>query len=313
MTNSLIVGVTAVAFSRNEKLVAQLKEVIQGDVIINEGLTRLAPDRLITFLCQCDCAIVGLDKITEEVLQSCQKLKIISKYGVGLDNIDFAACSRYGIRVLHTSGVNKRSVAEEVLGSSIALLRNLYVTSNLLKSGEWRVEGGRELTGKTVGIIGVGNVGKDLIALLKPFRCNVLVNDVISQSDYYEDVGVQEVSKEEIFTKSDVITLHLPLNAETRKLVNARSLSMMKSSAIVINTARGEIVDQEALKWALKNGQIAGAVLDVYETEPAQDMDLLSIPNLMCMPHIGGNSQEAVWSMGMTAINNLASALTDSY
>lgn len=300
-----VVGVTAVAFSRDKERVQALRDAFNGDVLTNEKLIRFTPDELIPFLQKCDYAIVGLDKITDDVLTQCPNLKIISKYGVGLDNIDFDACDKHNVKVVYPKGVNKRSATEEAIGSAISLLRNLYVTSNLLKNGEWLVQGGEQLTGKTVGIIGVGHIGKDLIEVLKPFKCKILANDIIEQDEYYKSVGAESVSKEELFKRADVITVHTCLTDKTKHMINENSLSLMKPSAIVINVARGGIVDEAALKKALKNKKIAGAALDVYEVEPAKDSELLEIPNLMCMPHIGGNAKEAVIAMGMAAISNL--------
>ena len=304
-----VVGVTAVAFSRDQERVQALKDNFDGDVLTNEKLVRFTPEELIPFLQQCDYAIIGLDKITDEVLSQCPQLKVISKYGVGLDNIDFNACAKHCVKVVYPKGVNKRSVSEEVLGASLSLLRNLYVTSNLLKKGEWLVQGGRQLTNTTFGIIGVGHIGKDLIEVLKPFNCELLVNDIIEQDDYYASVGAKAVSKEEIFQKCDVISIHTPLDEQTKHMVNAETLAMMNSNAIVINAARGGIVDESALKRALLDNKIAGAALDVYEIEPAADTALLEIPNLMCMPHIGGNAKEAVAAMGMAAITNLTDVI----
>ncbi|MCJ8294561.1 MAG: phosphoglycerate dehydrogenase [Oceanospirillaceae bacterium] len=300
-----VVGVTAVAFSRDKERVQTLKDAFSGQVLINENLVRFTPEELIPFMQKCDYVIVGLDKISDAVLSQCPNLKVISKYGVGLDNIDFEACDKYGVEVVFPKGVNKRSVTEEFLGATLSLLRNLYVTSNLLKNGEWLVQGGVQLTNKTVGIIGVGHIGKDIIDILKPFNCEVLVNDIVDQSDYYKSMGVTEVSKEELFRKSDVITIHTPLSTDTHHLINSDSLALMKNTALVINLARGGIIDEEALKQALLNNTIGGAALDVYEVEPAVDLELLHIPNLMCMPHIGGNAKEAVEAMGMAAILNL--------
>lgn len=307
----LVVGVTAVAFSRDLERVSDLKKAFNGEVLINEKLIRFTPSELIPFLQQCDYAIIGLDKITESVLNQCPKLKVISKYGVGLDNIDFDACKKFDVKVVYPKGVNKRSVTEEVLGSAISLLRNLYVTSNKLKKGEWFVQGGRQLTGKTVGIIGMGHIGKDLVEVLRPFNCKILANDVIEQADYYQMNNVISATKEEIYRNSDVITIHTPFNEQTKHLINRNSLMMMKNDVIVINAARGGIVDEGALKEALLNKKIGGAALDVYEVEPAKDKEFLEIPNLMCMPHIGGNAVEAVEAMGLAAIENLISIIKE--
>ncbi len=302
------IGVTSPSFSRHPALKAEITRLFD-DVKLNEANKRLGGAELVEFLKDRDAAIVGLDPITPEVIDRLPRLKVISKYGVGLDNIDLEHCRHRGIEVVWTPGVNKRSVAEMVIANAIALLRNIYVSSLQLKEGKWIKNGGHQLSGKTVGVIGVGNIGKEVIRLLHPFQCRILVNDIIEQSEYYRSVGAVETSKEEIFRKADVITIHTPLTALTHHLINADTLRLMKPTAIVINTARGAIVDQNALKEALRHRWIGGAALDVYEEEPVRDMELLSIPNLIATPHIGGNAEEAVRAMGMAAITNLRQAI----
>lgn len=302
--NNLIIGVTTVAFSKNQELVNILKNVGFKKVLINEKGLRLSKEELITFLSNCDIAIIGLDKINENILKKVKNLKAISKYGVGLDNIDFDACEKYNIDVLHTQGVNKRSVSEMTLGFMLSLCRNLYISSNLLKKGIWEKNGGIQLTNKTIGIIGVGNVGKDLISLLKPFNCKILVNDILNQDKYYKENDLVYTSKDDIFKSCDIITIHTPLNKETKYILNEISFLKMKKTAFVINTARGGIINQEDLKNALKNNIIAGAALDPYEIEPPIDKELLELPNLINTPHIGGNSKEAVQAMGLASIDN---------
>ena len=305
MINNLVVGVTTVAFSKNETLIAQLQNIGFKKVLTNVEGKRFSKDELILFLSQCDVAIVGLDRINESVVSQTPKLKAISKYGVGLDNINFEDCKKYNVDVLHTQGVNKRSVSEMTFGFMLGLARNLFLTSNLLKNGTWKKDGGMQLSNKKIGIIGVGNIGKDLISLLKPFNCEILVNDIVDQKKYYEENKLLEVSKEFIFKNADFITVHVPLDKTTKNIINKKSLSTMKSSSFVINTARAGIINQNDLKWALQNEIIAGAAIDVYDNEPPLDNDLLLIPNLINTPHIGGNSREAVEDMGISAINNI--------
>lgn len=305
MINNLTIGITTVAFSKNTELINNIKELGFKKVLINKPQRRFSQDELIDFLSQCDIAIVGLDKITEEVLSKVPKLKAISKYGVGLDNIDFEACKKYKVKILHTQGVNKRSVSELTLGCMLSLNRNIYITSNDLKAGNWNKSGGVQLSSKTVGIIGLGNIGKDLVNLLKPFGCKILVNDIIEQSKYYEENSLIETTKDDIFKNADIITIHTPLTPQVKYLINKDTLSMMKPNAIVINTARGGIVNQDDLKWALKNNIIAGAAIDAYEIEPPEDKELIALPNLISTPHIGGNAEEAVKAMGLAAINNI--------
>ena len=305
MINNLVVGVTTVAFSKNETLIAQLQNIGFKKVLTNVNGKRFTKSELISILSKCDVAIVGLDEIDKSVLSQTTKLKAISKYGVGLNNINFEDCKKHNVDVLHTQGINKRSVSEMTLGFMLSLSRNLFISSNLLKNDIWKKDGGTQLSGKKIGVIGVGNIGKDLISLLKPFNCEILVNDIVKQEKYYRDNNLMEVSKEYILNNADFITLHTPLDISTKDIINKKSLSMMKPSSFVINTARAGVINQEDLKWALKNKIIAGAAVDVYEKEPPEDKELILLPNLINTPHIGGNSKEAVKAMGVSAINNI--------
>lgn len=299
------IAVTTVAFSKDQELVNTLKNYGFKTVKINTQGKRFTKDELIDFLIDVDGAIVGLDKIDESILKHTKNLQVISKYGVGLDNINFQDCEKYNVSVVHTQGVNKRSVSELALGFMLMLSRNIYTTANDLKRGVWNKSGGTQISGKTIGIIGVGNIGKDLVELLKQFNCKILVNDIIDQSDYYNKNGLIETTKEEIFKSADIISIHTPLTEELKGFINKKTLSMMKPTAILINTARGGLVVQDDLKWALQNKIIAGAAIDVYEVEPPIDQEFIDIPNLIATPHIGGNAKEAVKAMGITAIENL--------
>jgi phosphoglycerate dehydrogenase-like enzyme len=292
------------AFSSNETLVAELREEFT-EVIINTEGKRLGGDELIDFIGGADAVIVGLEDYNRDVIDACPSVKVVAKYGVGLDNVDIAYCREKGVEIGWQAGVNKLSVAEMAIGYMLMLSRNLYLTSNQLKRNVWNKIGGSNLSGKTIGIIGVGHIGKELIRLLQPFKCRILVNDVIDQTDYYASVGVEKAEKEKIYREADVITLHTPLTSETRNLIDEDALALMKSQAIVLNTARGELVDLNALKIALKSKKIAGAAIDVYHQEPPDDSALIEIENLINTPHIGGNSIESVLAMGRSAINSL--------
>lgn len=300
------IAVTSPSFSKHPDLIKEMNDSFSNFKLNTEG-KRFTTSELIDYLKGYDAAIVGLDEINKTVIDALPELKIIAKYGVGLNNINLDYCKQKNIQIGWTGGVNKLSVAEMVIGNTISLLRNLYVSSNQLKNGDWIKNGGQQLSGKTFGIIGVGHIGKDVIRLLKPFNCEILVNDIINQDDYYQSVGVKWVDKKTIFKQSDVITIHTPLTEQTKNLVNKDSLNAMKQDAIILNTARGGIVNQDDLKEALLNHKIGGAALDVYEDEPVSDMELLNIPNLINTPHIGGNSKEAVKAMGMSAISHLKS------
>ena len=187
----------------------------------------------------------------------------------------------------------------------LGLSRNVFATATLLRQGQSVKNGGVQLSGRTVGIIGLGHIGREVARLLEPLHCRVLANDVVPMDDYCRDNGIEQVDKDTLFAQSDLITLHVPWTHLTDKMINQATLQRMKSSAVLINTARGEIVDQAALKRALMDGTIAAAALDVFETEPPTDMDLLSLPNLIATAHIGGNAAEAVLAMGRSAIAHL--------
>jgi len=277
----------------------------------NETGRRLSGAELIEFLKDADAIIVGSEPITDEVLCQTSRLKIISKYGVGLDNIDQESLKRRNISLGWTGGVNRESVSELTLCFMLGLCRNVFGSGFKLKKAEWEKNGGHQLSGKTVGIIGCGHIGSDVVRHLSPFNCKVLVRDIINKSDFCREQGASMVNSEEVIERSDIISLHVPLTELTLQMVNKSFLQKMKSTAFLINTCRGEVVDQEALKSALTQRIIAGAALDVFAEEPPTDIEFLSLPNLMVTPHIGGNAKEAVEAMGRSAIGHLVSFFKD--
>ena len=297
------IKVSTIAFSANQRLVAELKSQFQ-EVEINEKRIRIPESKLADYYKDADGIIVGLERITADLLDKLPNLKIISKYGVGLDNIDLEACKARKIAIGWTAGLNKRSVAEMVLGFMLALSRNLYLTSNQLKTGEWNKNGGFQLTGKTIGIIGAGNIGMELIQLLSGFQCKILINDIVEIKEFTLN-NISFVDKSTIYSESDFISIHTPLTRETENLINLDVFKKMKNSAFLINTARGLIVNENDLKYALQNELIGGAAIDVYSEEPPTNLELLGLPNLIATPHTAGNALEAVLAMGTSAIDHL--------
>jgi len=295
---SLKIAVTSVSFSNNKFLTSELSKLSPN--------LRLRPNRnekfeVSKFLKDVDIAIVGLDEINTSVLKNTPSLKFISKYGVGLNNIDIQACEEYGVKVGWKGGVNKRSVSEMTLGFMLMLARNLYPTSLQLKDGIWNKSGGFEITGKKIGIIGYGHIGQDLRNLLKSFGAEVFVNDIKK----IKDKTVQFVDKNFIYENCDLITIHTPYDDSTHNLINKNIFLKMKKTSFIINTARGGIINEDDLYEALVTNQIAGAALDTYTLEPPVNEKLIELNNLVCTPHIGGNSQEAVKAMGLSAIDNI--------
>ncbi|MHA1598163.1 MAG: phosphoglycerate dehydrogenase [Alphaproteobacteria bacterium] len=300
----MIIKATSTSFSVHPVLQAEFKALFPA-AQVNGEQKKYSKAELIDFVKDADGIIAGLDSFDDEVLAACPNLKIISKYGVGLDGIDLQACERRGIAIGWTGGVNKRSVAEMDLAFMIGLARNLYPTSIKMKGGQWVKNGGFQLTGKTVGIIGLGFTGTEIIKLLQPFGCEILGNDIIDKSDVCEELGIRHVEKDELFARSDFVALHTPLTDLTHHIMNADTLAAMKPTAFLINAARGPLVKEADLKHALMNDIIAGAALDVYEDEPPADLEFLGLANLYCTPHIGGNADEAVLAMGRSAIHHL--------
>ena len=298
------VAVCSRSFSRNPTLRNELF-ASYAHVRFNDAGCQLEGDELVDFLRGCDKAITALEVLNESVLSRLPELKVVGKYGVGLDMIDLDAMRKYGKRLGWTGGVNKRSVSELVIAFAITMLREVSAANREVLSGTWRQHVGRQLSGKVVGIIGCGNIGKDLTPLLRAFGCSVLVNDIRNYADFYAVHDIEPVSLENLLTRSDVVTLHVPLDESTRCLLDSKRLALMKSDAVLINAARGGLVDETALKQMLKEKQLAAAAFDVFSIEPPQDYELLELPNFLCTPHIGGSAHEAILAMGRAAIKGL--------
>lgn len=302
------VKVTSPSFSKSSILVEELKSVLRGidhELIINSAQIKFESNELIKYLEDADIAVVGLEVINKDVLSKLTKLKMISKYGVGTDNIDLEECQKRQITFGWTPGVNRRSVSEMTLGFMLSLCRNLALTNIKLKSGVWHKDGGYQLTGKTVGIIGLGNIGQDLVRLLQPFECKIQYCDIEEKKNFSSQFGLTKVSFDEIFSTSDIVSVHVPFTEKTNHFINYSMLKKMKPGSIFINTSRGNVIIQEDLKRVLLENHLAGAAIDVYDIEPPVDMELISISNLINTPHIGGNSKEAVLSMGRSAIEHV--------
>ena len=299
------IAVSSVSFSKNFFLREELKREFPNSTF-NESGNQFSENELISFFKNKDAAIVGAESITDNVLGQTPRLKIISKYGVGLDNIDQQSLKIRNVALKWTEGVNRRSVSELTLYFILGLCRKAFESGNKLKKSQWEKNGGYQLTGKTVGIIGCGQIGSDLIQLLAPFECNLLINDIIKKSELCRNYNARQVDLKTLIAKSDLISLHVPLTSSTKKMVNSHFLQSMKPSAYLINTCRGAVIDQNILKMALRENIIAGAALDVFFNEPPTDQELLALPNLMVTPHIGGNAKEAVQAMGRSAIGHLA-------
>lgn len=296
--------VTSRSFSKHKVLRAELLEKYANVVFNDEGVS-LSGEALRKFLDGHDRAIIALEKLDRATIAALPGLKVVSKYGVGIDNVDLDALRDHGKKLGWKGGVNKRSVSELALSFMIALMHQVPFAGSEVKAGKWYQVLGRQLTGKTVGIIGCGHVGKDLVGLLKPFDGRVLAHDIVNYADFYAANGVEAVEMDTLLAQSDIVTLHLPNHESTRNILNAARIARIKPGAVLVNTARGGLVDEAAVKTALKSGQLAGIAFDVFAQEPPQDAELIAMPNVLATPHIGGSAEEAVLAMGRAAILGL--------
>lgn len=238
-------------------------------------------------------------KVTKDVLEGATKLRLIGRVGVGMDTIDVAAAEAKGIKVINTPQMSTVAVAELVLSMMLNLIRGTHLANESIKKGQWekkKFQGG-ELSGKTLGIIGFGRIGRAVAERAKAFGMKILVYDVVLDEAALKRLGCEGLATfQELLPRSDIVTLHTPLIPETRKMINSKSLQLFKTGAYLINASRGEVVDSAALLEALKAKKLAGAALDVYESEPPKDAwekELVALPNVVATPHIGAQTREA--------------------
>ncbi|PIE35370.1 phosphoglycerate dehydrogenase [candidate division KSB3 bacterium] len=304
MRNSTPIAVASRSFSRHPILRKELLEQY-SDVKFNDAGIALQGEAFIEFARGRRKLITALERIDEPFLAALPELEVISKYGVGTDMLDIEAIIRHGIRLGWKGGVNKRSVVELTITFMISLLRHVTETNLEIRDGVWKNRKGREISDSTVGIIGCGHIGKDLSTILHAFGSKILVHDILDFPEFYSTYTIEPVGLEELLRRADIVTLHVPLDRSTRNMLSAERLALMKPEAVLINTARGGLVDETALKNMLFDGRLAAAACDVFAEEPPQDSELLRFPNFLSTPHIGGSSDTAILAMGRAAIEGL--------
>ncbi|MBF0267929.1 MAG: phosphoglycerate dehydrogenase [Alphaproteobacteria bacterium] len=298
------VAVASRSFSKHPVLRAELLARYPSTTFNDEGKS-LAGDELAAFLQGHEKIVTALERLDDALFDRLPGLKVVAKYGVGLDMIDLEAMQRRGLQLGWTGGVNRRSVSELVISYAVALLRHVPQGHAQVLGGGWKQLMGRQLSDRTVGIVGLGHIGKDLTQLLKPWGCRVIAHDIKPMPDFCAQWGVDMMELEALLRQADVITLHLPLDDSTRNILSAERMRLMRSDAILINAARGGLLDEAELKAMLMEGRLAGAALDVFAVEPPTDMELIKLPNFLVTPHIGGSAEEAVLAMGRAAIEGL--------
>lgn len=306
-TRPASVAVLSRSFSRHPVLRSELLAQYKRAVFNDTGAT-LAGQALIDFVAPHEAAIVALETFDDAVIAALPKLRILSKYGVGLDNIDLEAAARRGLKIAWQAGVNRRSVAELAISYMICGLRGVMVNFDDLRRGVWRQYVGRQLSDATVGLIGFGHVGGEVATLLRAFGSQVLAHDIRDIAAPASRLGARSVDLACLFAQSDVVSLHVPLTPRTVNVLDDTAFAAMKPGVVIVNVARGGLVDEAALACALRSGHVAAACLDVFAQEPLQDSELFSMPGCLATAHIGGSAEEAILAMGRAALRGLSAA-----
>ncbi len=274
----------------------------------------LSESQMLDLVGDIDGMICGDDSITRAVIQKAlPKLKVISKYGIGLDKIDVQAATDLKIPLTYCPGVNHTTVAELTFGLLLAIYRDIVIECNHVKKGEWKRITGHEILGKTIGIVGMGRVGKEVAIRAKAFGMNILGYDIYWDDSFAKEYHVQRMQNlDTLLEQSDVISLHTNLTKETHHLINSQRIERMKKGAVLLNCARGELVDSHALATALKTGKLLGYGADVLEVEPPpQDHPLFGCPHAVLTPHIGSRTYESVARQAKMAAENLILVLNE--
>ncbi len=288
------------------------------DLIVPNVMERMDEEQLLSYAGQFDAAVSGDDRYTRRVLEAClPRLKVISKWGTGIDSIDRVAATELGIRVCNTPNAFTLPVADSVMGYILAFARRLSWMDAAMKGGAWEKIPGRALCECTLGVIGVGNVGKAVLRRARPFGMRLLANDIVEIApDFVHENRIEMVSLDLLMRQADFVSVHADLNPSSTHLINAETLVWMKPDAILINTARGPIVDEPDLIDALQRKKIGGAALDVFEVEPLpQDSPLKRMDNVMLAPHNSNSSplawERVHWNTIRNALHGLGIAAED--
>lgn len=274
-------------------------------VVFNEGPYPMSATELTTFVADATAAVVGLDELNATVFETCRHLRAVARNGVGLDQVDLEAATRHGVLVTAPVGANSTAVAELTLGLLIALQRHVIPAHSLLKKHTWQRRVGTELAEKTLGIIGLGRIGKKVAVRARAFDMRVVAHDICPDEVFADVNWIEIVPLNFLLQNADVVSLHLPLTPETFHLMNQHTFERMKRDAVLVNTARGEIVDAVALANALRDGVVAGAALDVHQTETSAHPLLLHQENVVLTPHLGAYTNESLERTTIGAVESL--------
>ncbi|MDO9471002.1 MAG: phosphoglycerate dehydrogenase [Nitrosomonas sp.] len=302
--NTFVISTSSFDIDNNPHIQQLLQSGMQ--VITNPHRRKLTEDEIIELLQEGATGLIaGIEPLTERVFQSASNLKVISRCGAGLDSVDLAAAKKHGITVFNTPEAPAQAVAELTMGLILTLLRQIRQIDQSVRNGEWPRTQGRLLAAQTVGIIGMGHIGRRVARLCQAFEATVIAHDPYA-SQVSADVAL--ISLEQLLATADIITLHLPYGPDTHHLLNAKAFATMKPEAIVINAARGGLVDEDALLAALQAGKVSAAALDVFEQEPYHG-PLIESGNVILTSHVGSLARESRQLMEIEAAENLLQGL----
>lgn len=303
MSGKVLISTRSFAVADKEPLDLLLSRGLEP--VMNPHGRKLEPAESVALLQGAVGLIAGTEKLDDAVFSAVPQLRVISRVGTGMDNVDIEAAKKRGIQVFNTPNAPTLAVAEMALGCMLSLLRQLHSCDASVRASKWSAPLGRQLTGKTVGIVGFGRIGRELARLLSPFRATLLAFDPVQDTAAASALGARYVPLEELLAQSDVVTLHM---AGAKRVFDADKLGLMKKGAVLLNLARGGLVDEAALLESLRAGALAGAALDVFEAEPYVG-PLRELPQVLLTPHMASATAETRKRMELEAVQNLLQGL----
>jgi D-3-phosphoglycerate dehydrogenase len=301
--------VTPRSFGNTDPTAFELLENAGFEIVKNETGGILDEQQLSKLINDCHGVILGVDPLNAEVLKNAPLLKAVAKYGVGVDNIDLEACAARNIEVTRTVGANSDAVADYAFALMLAVARKVVHIDSKCRKSDWGKTTTMDVYGKTLGLVGLGAIARGVAARAKGFGMNILAYDLFWDEEYAKAQGITKASLGEIYTQSDFISLHVPLTPETHMLIGAEEIEKMKPTAIIINTARGGIIDESAILAALQNNKIYGAGIDAFEQEPPKDPAWFALDNIILGSHCGASTTGATEQMGQMAARNIIKSL----
>ena len=299
----------------SDKMSNKVEDVLKSKQIDYDIKTGMSPEELKEVIDQYDGILIrSATKLTSDILADCKNLKVIGRAGVGVDNVDLDQATKNKILVMNTPLGNLEATAELSVGLMFSLMRNIHLANDSTHQGKWEKPKfiGTELKGKTLGIVGYGNIGQRVAEICSTIGMNIITNSKSASDEDLSRFKAKKVSTEQLIKEADIVSIHTKLNDETKYMFNKETLSTMKPTSVIINCARGGLINEADLKDALNNGVIAGAAIDVYENEPATDNVMFGAKNLLLTPHLGASSKEAQSNVAIDVANQVADFLIDN-